>query len=153
MKGIIFTALLCTFLATTAYADWQTDFQTTYQEEGIQPAVTKALAEGASPEAIINEALTSKGMATQGMISALYCSGADGNDIKKASDAAGIATSILVAAYEKSVDECGDTVQKTATFAAEETGLNFTGFPSPTYSSIGRERTRTTYASPSKPSN
>ena len=151
MKIISIVTLFCILCAATAYASWQDVFHSTYQEEGIQQAVTMAFTEGASPEAIINEGLTIQGVATQGMISAIYCSGADGNDIKKASDAAGIAASILVAAYNQSINECGDTVQQTTAPTSEATVLNFTGMPSPASSGIGGAGSGVTFASPSTP--
>ena len=150
MKIFSIVTLFCILCTATAYASWQDVFQSIYQAEGTQQAVAKALEEGASPEAIITFFLTiEEKNNAQDLLSALYCSGADGNDIKKASNGAGIATEILVSGYEKSVAECGDAVQTTAAITPEETGLKFTGMPSPANSAIGGADS--SYASPSKP--
>ena len=146
MKIISIVTLFCILCAATAYASWQDIFHSTYQEKGAQEAVIAALTEGASPEAIINEALTIQGIPTQGVLSSLYCSGADGDDIKKASEAAGITATILVAAYEQSVAECGDTFETEQ--ANPGAGPGFNGNPTPGTSPTGNHGSS---ASPFKP--
>jgi hypothetical protein len=62
----------------------------------------------------------------------LYCAGVKGNDIKSASDEAGISDIVLVAAYEKSIAECGDKVVDTQAYTpVNVAGPSFAGMPSP----------------------
>jgi hypothetical protein len=68
-----------------------------------------------------------------------------GDDIKAAADEAGISDIVLVAAYEKSVAECGDQVADTQAYTPANTAAapSFAGMPSPGASG------GSSYASPS----
>lgn len=129
MKKIISIAVLVVALASTAYADWVADFLAAYNDKGIEPAVTEALKTGQGPQAIIDEGLKIQELNPQNLLKALYCAGVKGDDIKTAADAAGISDILIVAAYEKSVAECGDRVVDTQAYTP--VGPSFAGVPSP----------------------
>lgn len=129
MKKITFTMLFCLFIVSVAHADWVENFYSLFKSKGIEPAVTQALKEGNGPKAIISEGLKLDGLNPQNLLKALYCAGAKGDDIKVASDEAGISDILLVAAYEKSVAECGDKLADTQAYTP--VGPSFAGIPSP----------------------
>ncbi len=106
MKIISIVTFICVLLATTAYASWQDDFPTTYQDKGIEQAVEDALAEGGSLEAIFAEAQKITGVDIQALIVALHCAGVNTNDIKNAATAAGIPSSQVAAAQKQGRDTC-----------------------------------------------
>ena len=145
MKKITVTMLFCLLLASVAHADWVENFTSLFKDKGIEVAVTQALKEGNGPKAIINEGLKLDGLNPQNLIKALYCAGAKGDDIKTASDEAGISDILLVAAYEKSVAECGDQVADTQAYTPANTAAasRFASMPSP------GGRGGSSYASPS----
>ena len=144
MKKFIFVMFLCLFPVSFAHADWVEDFLSIFKTKGIDQAVVQAMKEGKRPEAIVPEGLKLKELNPQNLLRALYCAGAKGNDIKAASDAAGISELLLVAAYEKSVAECGDQVVDTQAYTPAQTSArSFAGIPSP-----GSSR-GSAYASPS----
>lgn len=146
MKKLFCATFLClAVVATAAHADWIKNFSAAYQSKNIDIAVTDALKEGTGPDLIINEGLKIQGLNPQHLIKALYCAGVDGNDIKKAADAAGISDILLVAAYEKSVAECGDQLADTQAYTPVTAAApSFAGVPSPAASGGGAS-----YASPS----
>jgi hypothetical protein len=129
MKKITFTMLFCLLIASVAHADWVENFYSLFKSKGIEPAVTQALKEGNGPSAIIHEGLKLDGLNPQNLLKALYCAGVKGDDIKVASDEAGISDILLVAAYEKSVAECGDQLADTQAYTP--VGPSFAGIPSP----------------------
>jgi hypothetical protein len=67
----------------------------------------------------------------QNVLKALYCEGAPGDDIKIAADASGISDLILLAAFDKSVAECGDQVADSQAYTPIAQGPRFAGMPSP----------------------
>ncbi len=150
MKNISILALLCLFWTAAAHAEsnWQDIFNSTFQESGIQNAVPEALEQGISPDAIIKEGLTIPGVPPQGMLKALYCAGADANDIKMSALANGIPQRVLVVAYEKSVDECGDMIEAPEAYSPYGSGTGFGGGPTPGKSPLGGGGN---FASPSIP--
>ncbi|MDO9043649.1 MAG: hypothetical protein Q7U64_15125 [Desulfocapsaceae bacterium] len=129
MKKITFTMLFCLLIVSVAHADWIETFSSLFKSKGIEPAVTQALKEGQSPSAIIHEGLKLDGLNPQNLLKALYCAGVKGDDIKAASDEEGISVILLVAAYEKSVAECGDQLADTQAYTP--VGPSFSGIPSP----------------------
>ncbi len=141
MKHISIATIFCLFWIGTAHAEssWQDTFYSTFQESGIQYAVPEALEQGITPDAIIKEGLTFAGVSPQGMLKALYCAGADANDIKTASLANGIPERVLVVAYEKSVDECDDLIEAPEAYSpyAAGSGTGFGGNPTPGNSPLG----------------
>ncbi len=110
MKKIMISALLGVFVASASFADWVEDFSVNNQTQGIEVAVAEALKAGMDPTSIVDEGLKIANVNPQHILKALYCEGVDGDDVKAASDSAGISDIILVAAFEKSLVECGDAV-------------------------------------------
>ncbi len=129
MKHIIISTLLSILLASPAFADWIEDFSVNLDDQGIEVAVAKALEEGKTPTEIVDRATQVEGLNPQNVLKALYCEGAAGDDIKIAADTAGISELILLAAFDKSVAECGDAVADSQAYTP--VGLNFAGLPSP----------------------
>ena len=125
MKKLFSVILITSLTASIALAAWNDNFQATYQREGIDKAVIAALEEGIAPHPIIAFGLAIEGMNPQNLIKALYCAGADGDDIGKASLDNGISDLILTAAYEKSVDECQDQMADTQAYKPKK----FAGMP------------------------
>ena len=145
MKKIILACFLTFSVATAAMAGWTETFVATYQEKGIDQAVNGALHEGKTPVLIIEEGLKIEGLNPQNLLMALYCAGADGNDIKKAAEAAGISEVLLVAAYEKSVAECGDQMSDAQPYTPAGTVTpTFAGLPA-----LSSNNSRAGFASPS----
>jgi hypothetical protein len=132
MKKIAFIIFSCLLIASVAHADWVDDFTSLFKSKGIEPAVSLALKDGKGPDVIINEGLKLEGLNPQNLLKALYCAGVKGDDIKEAADAAGISDILLVAAYEKSIAECGDKVVDSQAYTpATVAGPSFAGMPSP----------------------
>lgn len=129
MKHLILSILLSIFLASTAMADWIEDFDISFATQGIEIAVEKALGEGKTPAEIINHSIEIEGLNPQNVLKALYCEGVAGDDIKNAAYVAGISELILLAAFDKSVAECGDAVADSQAYTP--VGPSFSGFPSP----------------------
>lgn len=128
MKQLIISALLGVFLASPAFADWIEDFTINFEAQGIEVAVPKALEEGKNPDDIVEEGLKLTDLNPQNLLKALYCSGADGDDIKQAADKNDISEIIVVAAFKKSVVECGDRVADSQAYTPI---ARFAGMPSP----------------------
>ena len=141
MKHIIISTLLGFFLVSPVLADWIEDFSVNFDDKGIEFAVPKALEEGKTPNDIIKEGLKLATLNPQNLLKALYCSGADGDDIKAGADENDISEIIVIAAFKKSVVECGDAVADSQAYTPS--GPNFAGPPSPGGGGGG------TYASPS----
>ncbi|MBA3005403.1 MAG: hypothetical protein KKB91_10810 [Proteobacteria bacterium] len=145
MKKIILACFLTFSVATTAMAGWTETFVSTYQEKGIELAVKGALTEGQTPALIIDEGLKIKELNPRQLLMALYCAGADGKDINKAAEDAGISDVLLVDAYEKSVAECGDQMSDSQAYTPAGTNApTFAGLPA-----LTRTQNRAGYASPS----
>jgi len=116
---------LVVFGASTAFAEWVVDFKNTYTTEGIDKAVENALKEGQSPDAIVELGVEIEGLNPQNLIRALYCAGANGQDIRAAAEKFAISEPILIAGYKKAVDECGDRVADAQAYTPFATGLSF----------------------------
>ena len=84
-------------------------FQLTIKPRALR-LLLEALKAGMDPTSIVDEGLKIAGINPQHLLKALYCEGTDGDDVKAAADSAGISDLILVAAFEKSLVECGDAV-------------------------------------------
>ena len=109
MKRLLISTLLGFFIVSPVLADWIEDFSVNFENQGIEFAVPKALEEGRNPSEIITEGLKLAELNPQNLLKALYCSGAYGDDIKQGADENGISEIIVVAAFKKSVAECGET--------------------------------------------
>ena len=131
MKHIVISAFLSILLATPAFADWIEDFNVNLDTQGIEVAVAKALEEGKTPTEIVDRATQIEGLNPQNVLKALYCEGAAGDDIKIAADSAGISDLILLAAFDKSVVECGDQVADSQAYTPVAQGPRFAGIPAP----------------------
>jgi hypothetical protein len=127
MKKILLVSCLMLSFATTAFAGWAENFLATYQEKGIELAVEGALKEGQNPASIIAEGKKVEGLNIGMLLMALYCAGADGNDIKLAAEEAEISDILLVTAYEKSVNECGDKMADSQAYTP--VSVAFAGMP------------------------
>lgn len=131
MKKIILACVLTVSCATVAMADWTETFFSTYKEKGIELAVNGALTEGQTPALILNEGLKIQELNPRQLLMSLYCAGADGKDINKSAEEAGISDILLVDAYEKSVAECGDKMSDSQAYTpAGTTAPTFAGLPS-----------------------
>lgn len=130
MKKTFSIILIISLTASLALAAWNDNFQATYEKEGIDKAVIAALGEGIDPNSIIVAGQALEGLNPQNLLKALYCAGADGNDIGKAALDNGISELILTAAYEKSVEECQDQMADTQAYTPVR-GPNFAGMPTP----------------------
>jgi len=128
MQRIVISTLLGFFLVTPALADWIEDFSINFEDKGIEYAVPKALEEGKTPYDIITEGVKITALNPQNLLKALYCSGAAGDDIKAGADANDISEIIVVAAFKKSIVECGDAVADSQAYTPS--GPSFAGPPS-----------------------
>ena len=142
MKRLTTSMLLGFFLVTPALADWTEDFSSNFENKGIEFAVPKALEEGKTPGDIIKEGLKLTTLNPQNLLKALYCSGASGDDIKSAADENGISEITVVAAFKRSVAECGDAVADSQAYTPS--GPRFAGPPS-----VGGGGGSRSFASPS----
>jgi hypothetical protein len=132
MRKLIISALLGVFVASPALADWIGDFSGNNETQGIEVAVAEALKTGRDPSSIVVEGLKLPGVNPQHILKALYCAGSDGDDIKTAADNSGISDIILIAAFNKSIAECGDAVaDDTQAYTPATRGPSFAGMPAP----------------------
>ncbi len=116
MKILTTSILLVLLSFSVALADWQETFKTDYESIGIDQAVINAMKEGSSPEQILQAGLELEGLNPQNLLKALYCAGANGNDIKEAAMAADISELLISIAYEKSIVECYDQLADTQAY-------------------------------------
>lgn len=129
VKKIIISTLLVLLISSPALADWIKDFSVNNESQGIEVAVAEALKAGKNPTMIVDEGLKIAGVNPQHILKALYCEGSDGNDVKAAADSAGISDIILVAAFEKSIAECGNAVADTQAYTPVANRPTFAGMP------------------------
>lgn len=116
MKGIAAACVLVLFSVSIACAEWLVDFRNTYVSEGIDKAVENALKDGKTPVLIVENSLELEGLNPQNLIKALYCAGANGQDIREAAEKYNISEMILAAGYKKSKAECADQVADTQAY-------------------------------------
>lgn len=125
MKKVWLACFLVMFGASMACAEWMVEFKNTYVNEGIDKAVENALKEGKNPEVIVELGVEIEGLNPQNLIRALYCAGANGQDVRAAAEKYNISEPILIAGYKKAIDECGDRVTDAQAYTPVETGPNF----------------------------
>lgn len=125
MKRLVIACILVVFGFSTAFAEWMVDFKNTYTKEGIDKAVENALKEGQSPDAIVQLGVEIEGLNPQNLIRALYCAGANGQDVRAAAEKFSISEPILIAGYKKAIDECGDRVTDAQAYTPVATGPSF----------------------------
>jgi len=131
-KHLVIAMAMVLGLATLGYAEWLTDFRDIYQKEGIDPAVVEALKQGAQPDQIMENGLLIEELNPQNLVKAMYCAGIRGDDIRAAAQQYGITDLIVVAGYNKSVEECSDRVVDTQAYTPVATAVSFAGPPVPT---------------------
>lgn len=131
-KQLVFAIVVLLCGTTLAFAEWVTDFRDIYQKDGIDPAVVEALKQGAQPLQIMENGLQLQGLNPQNLVKAMYCAGIRGDDIHAAAQQYGISDLIVVAGYDKSVEECGDRVVDTQAYTPVATVVSFAGPPAPT---------------------
>lgn len=112
---------------TAAISGWVANFISTYDKHDIYQAVADVFKEGHSPDEITTNALNIKGINPQNLVAALYCAGAKPEDIRVASENAGISEMILIAGFETAKTVCGDAI--TDTQAYTPVGPSFAGIP------------------------
>lgn len=138
-------ALIIMGMTTPAFAGWLDVFKATYADKGIDTAVEEAVKGGNAPGPIVQEALTLEGLNPQNIVKALYCAGANGQDIMAAAEENGISELVVTAGYQNSVEECGDQVADTQAYSGRAVRRGPVFNPPP---SGGRGRP---YVSPSQP--
>ena len=143
MKSIVTACFLVLFSVSIACADWLVDFRDTYVAEGIDKAVENALKEGKTPDLIVENGLELEGLNPQNLIRALYCAGANGQDVREAAEKWNISEVIVAAGYKKSQAECGDQDADTQAYTPP-------GSQGPSFATPRRARNGT-FASPSSP--
>lgn len=147
MRKIIITLFIVCLTSTAACAEWPEDFDKSNAEKGIEVAVADAIKSGITPDAITEHALKIPELNPQNLVKALYCSGANGQDVRAAAEKHGITELIITAAFQNSVEECGDQVADTQAYSENAPRRpSFAGTPA---GSGGRPRRPN--ASPSTP--
>ena len=142
MKRLATACMLVLFSVSIACAEWLVDFRDTYVSEGIDKAVENALKAGKTPDLIVENGLELEGLNPQNLIKALYCGGANGQDIREAAERFSISETILAAGFKKSVAECGDQVADSQAYTPADRGPSFT---------TPRRVRNGSFASPSRP--
>jgi len=132
MKRLIISALLSVFFVSSAFADWSEDFDTNLATQGIEIAVQEALKIGKSPTDIVQKTDGIEGLNPQNVLKALYCAGAPGDDIKAAADSVGISELMVLAAFDKSIVECGIAVKDSQAYTPVGQQISFQPTPNPT---------------------
>ncbi len=110
---------------SVALAEWLVDFRDTYTKQGIDEAVVVAMKEGIVPDAIVENGLQFEGLNPSNLVKALYCAGAQGQDIREAAEKWGISELLITAGYRKSIAECSDAVADAQPFTPVATGTSF----------------------------
>ncbi len=131
MKHLIISALLSVFFVSSALADWSEDFDTNLATQGIEIAVQEAIKLGKSPSDIMQKTSENKKINPQNVLKALYCAGASGDDIKSAADSVGVSNLMVIAAFDKSVVECGITVKDSQAYTPVSPQISFLPSPNP----------------------
>ena len=125
MKRILMACVLVVFGVSSAFAEWMVDFKNTYVKEGVDKAVENALKEGQTPDAIVELGVAIEGLNPQNLVRALYCAGANGQDVRAAAEKFSISEPIVIAGYKKAIDECGDRVTDAQAYTPVATGPTF----------------------------
>ena len=124
---------VCAILLLTASVAYATMFHSNYKAFGMEEAVKMALEEGNRPATIIPDAIEVTDGNTLLLIFALYCYGADGDDIAEAATENNISELALLAGFKKAVAECTDTFADSQAYTP--TSISFNGVPKPATSS------------------
>ncbi len=125
MGKVAVAIFLILVTSSVVLANWLTDFKNIFLNEGIDKAVVEAMKEGATPDSIVEKSLAFEGLNPANLIKALYCAGAQGQDIKKAAERYEISELLVAAGYKKSIAECGEQVADSQPFTPVQTGTSF----------------------------
>lgn len=130
MKKIMVAVVILLVTSTLALAEWLVDFKNTFFNEGIDNAVELAMEEGITPDLIVENGLQLEGLNPANLIKALYCAGAQGQDVREAAEKWEISEVIVAAGYKKSIAECSDQVADTQAFTPVATATSFVSIDS-----------------------
>jgi len=113
MKNIfcmmVLAALMILSGAGVAQAGWQEDFVSDYDAFGMSVAVEEALNNDITSDEILSFVISnSEQFETKKGLKALYCAGADRDDVREAANKLGITVEDVSVALEESIAECGD---------------------------------------------
>ena len=111
-------------------AEWVADFGSIYDEVGVYQAVANVFEKGKTPQEITAAALDIEGLNPQSLVAALYCAGANSEDIRQTCEEFGISEMILVAGFETAKTVCGDGIADTQAYTRALSAVNFAGVPS-----------------------
>jgi len=125
MKKVATAIAILLVTSSLVMAEWLVNFKNTFFNEGIDNAVVVAMKEGVTPELIMENGLQFDGLNPANLIKALYCAGAQGQDIQTAADKWGISEVIVAAGYKKSISECSDQLADSQPFTPVGTGTSF----------------------------
>jgi hypothetical protein len=125
MRKMAIVLLFLLVTSSVAFAEWLVDFQDTYAREGIENAVVVAMKEGATPDLIVENGINLEGLNPANLIKALYCAGAQGQDIRTAAEEYGISELLVAAGYQMSLAECEELVADAQPFTPVGTGTSF----------------------------
>lgn len=110
MKKLLFALIFIPLFCTVASAEWRVDFNENYTNQGIYQAVKVALQEGVDLDSIIVQARGLAGLNLQDLMTALYCAGVKGQDIRDLAAKNEISESFVVAGYKESLAVCHEIV-------------------------------------------
>ncbi|MCI5120164.1 MAG: hypothetical protein D3908_03025, partial [Candidatus Electrothrix sp. AUS4] len=113
MKSIfcmmVLMALMILSGAGVAQADWKKDFVSDNDAFGMSVAVEEALNNDITSDEILSFVISnSEQFETKKGLKALYCAGADRDDVREAANKLGITVEDVSVALEESIAECGD---------------------------------------------
>ena len=91
-----------------AKAETSSDFENSFRTSGIDRTVERALKNGASPYVIISCGIKITSLNSQDLIKALYCSGADGVEIRNAALSHKISEEDIMIGFKESTEDCAD---------------------------------------------
>ncbi|RUM37450.1 MAG: hypothetical protein DSY58_03875 [Desulfobulbus sp.] len=105
-KCILIFLFFFLIIPTLAFAAWTDDFINDYEKLGIDRTVENALANDVTPEEIITFIVENEQISNKATFKALYCAGADRDDVHAAADKLHISELELARALEESIAEC-----------------------------------------------
>jgi len=107
MKKFLIGFIFFFILPPMAFSAWTDDFLHIEEQEGLDNAVETALHNGISPQDILLFVETNKKISQDMTLRALYCSGADPNQISHAATEVGVKKKEIKKVLKKSIAECG----------------------------------------------
>lgn len=117
IKKLFFPLVVLVFSASIASASsWHERFVANYAELGIDLAVQTALEEGATPHMIVKNALPIEDLEEEVLVKALFCAGAEPNEIKKAALDNNIQEDLLNEGFRLAITECRRIMEENLNF-------------------------------------